>query len=380
MKRLIRVLIGALSPGDLKGVWILITLLLFSTSCFSQQPRKGKILEQKILSKSIEGNPGGEDPSRSVTIYLPPGYEAGYQRYPVIYFLHGFGADDKRVISETHINDLMDTAIVIGLIRPTIIVIPSSRTHFRGSFYTNSSLMGKWTDFISKDLVEYVDKNFRTIPTRDSRGLVGHSMGGHGALKVGMLNPDVFGSVYAMSPAALNWAEEMNLNNPAFKKISAAKEESEVNNQFMNLVMISLGRAFSPNQQKPPFFADFPATYVGDSIKINPEVVKLWEANFPINMINDHLGALKSLNALKIDWGRNDEFDHIPVTCLQFSKRLEAYGVKHMAEEFNGTHGDRFSGMDGRIYTEMIPFFARSLVHEKPEGVMTEKIGKKKHP
>ena len=89
MKRLIRVLIGALSPGDLKGVWILITLLLFSTSCFSQQPRKGKILEQKILSKSIEGNPGGEDPSRSVTIYLPPGYEAGNQRYPVIYFLHG---------------------------------------------------------------------------------------------------------------------------------------------------------------------------------------------------------------------------------------------------------------------------------------------------
>ncbi len=81
-------------------------------------------------------------------------------------------------------------------------------------------------------------------------------MGGHGALKVGMLNPDVFGSVYAMSPAVLNWAEEMNLNNPAFKKISAAKEESEVNNQFMNLVMISLGRAFSPNQQKHPFLAD----------------------------------------------------------------------------------------------------------------------------
>jgi S-formylglutathione hydrolase FrmB len=375
MKILVRHLNGALRRLDIKRVSVLIFLLALSIICFPQQSRKGKILEQKILSKSIEGNPGGEDPSRSVTIYLPPGYEADGQRYPVIYFLHGFGADDKRVISETHINDLMDTAIVLGLIRPTIIIMPSSRTHFRGSFYTNSTLMGKWTDFIARDLVDYVDKNFRTIPNRNSRGLVGHSMGGHGALKVGMLNPDVFGSVYAMSPAVLNWAEEMNLNNPAFKKISAAREEAEVNNQFMNLVMISLGRAFSPNQQKPPFFADFPATYVGDSIKINTDVVRLWEANFPINMINDHLAALKSFNALKIDWGRNDEFDHIPVTCLQFSKRLEAYGVKHMAEEFNGTHGDRFSGMEGRIYTEMIPFFAGSLAYERANDVTRPRKG-----
>lgn len=376
---LIRYLNGALKALDMKRVSILIFLLAVSISCFPQQSRKGKVLEQKILSKSIQGNPGGEDPSRSVTVYLPPGYDAGTYRYPVIYFLHGFGADDKRVISETHINELMDTAIVLGLIRPTIIVMPSSRTHFRGSFYTNSTLMGKWADFISKDLVEYVDKNYRTIADRNSRGLVGHSMGGHGALKVGMSYADVFGSVYAMSPAVLNWAEEMNLDNPAFKKISAAKEESEVKNQFMNLVMISLGRAFSPNQQNPPFFADFPATYAGDSIKINIDVVKLWEANFPINMINDHLGALKSLNALKIDWGRNDEFDHIPVTCLQFSKKLEAYGVKHMAEEFNGTHGDRLSGMDGRIYTEMIPFFAGSLTYEKIKTTtMAPKLNSKK--
>ena len=88
-------------------------------------------------------------------------------------------------------------------------------------------------------------------------------MGGHGALKIGMLYPGVFGSVYAMSPAVLNWAEEMNVSNPAFKAIASAKNESEVFDKFFNLVMISLGRAFSPNEQKPPFYANFPATYRG---------------------------------------------------------------------------------------------------------------------
>lgn len=360
----------------------LLLLALITLGGYAQGEKRGTLVEQKILSSAIQGNAGGEDPLRNVTIYLPPGYQTGLQRYPVIYFLHGFGADDKRVISETHFDALLDTAIELGLIRPVILVMPNSHTHFRGSFYTNSSLIGNWTDFIGKDLVGYVDKNFRTLPNRDSRGLAGHSMGGHGALKIGMLYADVFGAVYAMSPAVLNWAEEMNVSNPAFKVIGAAREEKEVFNHFFNLVLISLGRAFSPNEQKPPFYANLPATYAGDSMVVNVAVAKQWEENFPLNMINDHLPALKSFNGLKMDWGRNDDFPHIPVTCLQFSKKLEAYGVKHTAEEYNGDHGNRLSGMEGRIYTELIPFFNSSLKFDKrPSGAPKAKLtgkGKKR--
>lgn len=105
---------------------------------------------------------------------------------------------------------------------------------------------------------------------------------------------------------------------------------------------------------------------------VNGSVVKEWEANFPINMIENHLTALKSLNALKLDWGRNDEFPHIPVTCLEFSKKLETYGVHHFAEEYVGTHGDKLGGRDGRIYTEMLPFFDTYLVFEDESGSGTK--------
>ena len=352
----------------MKSLLSFILSLFIVIGGFSQNNKGGKIIEQKFLAASIQGNHGGEDPMRSVTIYLPPGYESGNQRYPTIYFLHGFGADDRRVITETHFNELLDTAILSGRIRPVILVAPNSRTHFRGSFYSNSTLTGNWADFIGTDLVEYIDKNFRTLPNRNSRGLTGHSMGGHGALKVGMLFPDIFGSVYAMSPAVLNWAEEININSPSFKIIASAKSEEVVSNNFLTLVLTSLARTYSPNEQKPPFYANLPVYYVGDSMVVNGSVVKEWEANFPINMIENHLTALKSLNALKLDWGRNDEFPHIPVTCLEFSKKLETYGVHHFAEEYVGTHGDKLAGRDGRIYTEMLPFFDTYLVSENKSG------------
>jgi S-formylglutathione hydrolase FrmB len=363
---------SVLLPGLI--CWALLSVLCVDS--YSQPGAQGKLLKQSFPAPSIQGNRGGEEANRSVTIYLPPDYDVDSQRYPVIYFLHGFGANDKRTIAETKFNDLLDIAIRNGIIRPVILVIPSSHTLYRGSFYTNSSLTGNWADYIGKDLVQYIDRKFRTIANRNSRGLTGHSMGGNGALKIGMLYADVFGSVYSMSPGVLNWGEEISLSSPAFKILDSAKNKTTASHDFYTLLMTSLARTYSPNEQKPPFYGDLPVTYRNDSMVVNTDIVKLWEANFPYNMIEDHLAQLKSLRALKIDWGRNDEFDHIPITCLQFSKKLEAYGVKHVAEEYNGNHGDRMSGMEGRIYTEMFPFFQAHLHFEAPQETKAKKVKK----
>ncbi len=98
---------------------------------------------------------------------------------------------------------------------------------------------------------------------------------------------------------------------------------------------------------------------------VNADVVKKWEANFPINMIEDHIPALKSLTALKIDWGRNEEFKHIPITTMEVSKKLEALGIKHFAEEYIGDHTNMLDGYEGRIFTEVLPFFESYLKANK---------------
>lgn len=344
----------------------LVILLVFCLKItHGQNALKGTVVHEQFLAPSIAGNPAGEDAVRKLTIYLPPGYHKSKQHYPVIYFLHGFNGEDSSTMDGLEINKLLDTAIYSKHIKPVIFVLPNSFTRYKGSFYTNSALTGKWADYIAKDVVDYIDKHYRTIPEKDSRGISGASMGGNGALKLGMLFPEVFSCVYATTPATLNWSDGINTSIEAFKIISEAKNDSDVFKTSYSSVMIDLGRTYSPNLNKPPFYADMPAYYIGDSLVIDTAVVNKWTANFAINMIESHLTALKSLKAIKIDWGRNDAGRHVPVTCLQFSKKLEWYGVNHFAEEYLGGHAEHLEGTDGRIYTEILPFFDTYLRFEK---------------
>ena len=106
----------------------------------------------------------------------------------------------------------MDKAIAGGL-KPMIVVMPDARTRAGGSFYVNSSADGRWEDFITHDLVQSIDSRFRTLPgDRRHRAIAGHSMGGYGALYLAFRHPDVFGSVYALSPCCLEFVGDLSLN------------------------------------------------------------------------------------------------------------------------------------------------------------------------
>ncbi|WKZ60283.1 MAG: alpha/beta hydrolase-fold protein [Cyclobacteriaceae bacterium] len=342
------------------GTLLLLTLTLVAYS-------QGTITTVQFLAPSIQNNKGGEEANRRLSIYLPPGYETSNQRYPVIYFLHGFAVDDKDMMEWIGFKNLMDSAIHAGTLRPSILVLPNSMTKYFGSFYTNSSVAGNWADFIGKDVVEYMDKHYRTIANRNSRGLAGHSMGGNGALKIAMLFADKFSAVYAMSPGALHFSEEFRLAHPAFKRVTQQTNMDSLRNAvpyydfekfpFFEMLYASLCRMYSPNVNEPLLQADQPIKYVDGKMEVNTSVLKKWETNFPINMIDDHIAELKTLSALKIDWGRNEEFKHIPRTNLEFSKKLEALGIKHYAEEYIGDHVNMLDGFNGRIFTELLPFF-----------------------
>jgi pimeloyl-ACP methyl ester carboxylesterase len=325
--------------------------------------RRGRVTYREFISKSISGNSAGEDSKRRISIYLPKGYERGSQRYPVIYFLHGFHGDEGD-INERKLDELLDAAIADQRIKPVILVVPGSATKYGGSFYSNSTFTGHWADYIGLDVVQYVDQNFRTIPEKNSRGLAGHSMGGNGALKIGMLFPGVFGSIYALSPSVLDWGAELTVNHPGFQVIQTAKNLEEISQDIYAHIFLDLGRTYSPNPDKPPHYANLPAEYKGDLLIINDSVVSQWEANFPLRMLDRHIESIKGLKGLKIDWGRDDLSEHIPFTCKLFSKKLKEYGVVHEAEEYAGGHGEKVAGESGRFNMELIPFFARHLSFE----------------
>jgi S-formylglutathione hydrolase FrmB len=342
--------------------YILLFFVIQMTFSARGQNSEGHFIFYRLYSSRLE-NPGGEGPTRRVSVYVPPGYDETIDRFPVIY-LHGITQSDSSLIAENKLDKLLNKAIVTGKVRPLIFVMCDQYTLYRRSFYTNSSLTGNWADFTAKDLVGYVDQNYGTIPDRESRGISGHSMGGHGALKLALLFPDVFASVYALSPYVLGLEKDYGMDGNAYKQAQEIKSRDSLFKHLNASAVIDVGRSFSPNPNKPPFYADLPYTYEGDSLIINYKVLELWNRNLPLEMASTYANNLKKLKAIKFDWGNNDFFTHIPPTCRAFDQKLEALGIRHVAEEYVGSHIDKVYGDDGRFINDMLPFFNSYLNFE----------------
>ena len=119
----------------------------------------------------------------------------------------------------------------------------------------------------------------------------------------------------------------------------------------------ALAQAFSPNPNRPPFYADLPIKMVEGKLEINEPIHSKWEQNLPLNMVAQYKPNLLKLRGLRFDTAWEDEFTHIPITARALSHQLSDLGVDHIFEEYNGDHRNRMWGRTGRLYTEVLPYF-----------------------
>jgi S-formylglutathione hydrolase FrmB len=243
-----------------------------------------------------------------------------------------------------------------------IVVLPDARTKFGGAFYTNSTVAGNWEDFIVRDLVGYIDASYRTLARPQSRGITGHSMGGYGAIKLAMKHPDVFGAAYALSPACLAWAGDLTADNPAWRKTLALKRPAERReDDFYSLAFLAMALSFSPNPDRPPFFADWPFKVTEAGLTIDKAAHTRWSAEFPVPLVGRYAANLARLRGLGFDVGKGDEFSHIPAGCRLLSRALTQKRIRHAFEEYDGDHNNRIWQ---RLWTKVVPFFSRTLSAE----------------
>jgi len=127
----------------------------------------------------------------SSTLILPDTYKDNDQRLPVLYLLHGAGDTHKKWNSATTIAKLVDEYNIICL-------CPDAG---KTSWYFDSPIDPnyQYETFVSKECVEYLDKNYRTKANRQYRAICGLSMGGHGALFLGTRHKDVFSTAISLS-------------------------------------------------------------------------------------------------------------------------------------------------------------------------------------
>jgi S-formylglutathione hydrolase FrmB len=140
----------------------------------------------KVHGRALEGNLEGDAVDRDVIVFLPSSYaKEKSRRYPVVYALHGYSIGAEQWSGEIHVPQTIEGAFAQGA-SEMIVVLPDSKTLHNGSMYSSSVTTGDFERFISHDLVSYIDAHYRTIPNRLGRGLVGHSMGGYGATRIGV--------------------------------------------------------------------------------------------------------------------------------------------------------------------------------------------------
>lgn len=145
----------------------------------------------------------------SFMIYLPMGYDRDInRRYPVIYYFHGMHDSQRdgrwliRKINDAILRQKMELVIVVSAQ-----AMPQGY-YMNGNTHDPKCVTGPIEDVIIKDLIPYVDSHYRTIATREGRGLEGFSMGGRGALMLGFKHPEMFCAISSVSGAVVHWDEE----------------------------------------------------------------------------------------------------------------------------------------------------------------------------
>lgn len=319
---------------------------------------KGSLERVKVFGKSLEGNLMGESASPEVSIYLPPSYAKDRsRRYPVVYLLHGYTGTDLGYFGETgrQLHRIAERVYASGAAREMILVMPNAMNAYGGSMYSNSVTAGNWEGYIADDLVAYMDRNYRTLPTRDSRGLAGHSMGGYGTMRIGMKRPDVFAAIYALSSCCLN---EGTVRPPRGGGPSPAEsirtvEEARGNRGAQGT--LARAAAWAPNPANPPLYLDLP-TRNGE---VQPAVAVKWAANSPVAMLDQYVPNLKKMKAIALDIGLQDNL----ITSNQvLVEALKRFGVAHTFETYEGDHGNR---IPQRLEEKVLPFFSNNLSFEQ---------------
>jgi enterochelin esterase-like enzyme len=306
----------------------------------------------KVHGAALEGNLEGDAVDRDVLVYLPPSYNRQKsRRYPVVYALHGYSIGAEQWVREIHVPQTIEGAFARGA-KEVIVVVPDSKTLHNGSM---SVTTGDFEQFISRDLVSYIDGRYRTIPNRLSRGLVGHSMGGYGATRIGMKHPDVFGSVYIMSPCCLSPRPVGPANPDQAKTLEAVKTpEDSAKLPFFSRAQLATAAAWSPNPKNPPLYLDLPTK---DGVS-QSDVLAKWTANAPLAFVDQYVGSLRQYRAIAIDVGDQDGLRN---DAGKLHEVLDKYGISNSFEIYQGTHTSKVAD---RFQNNVMPFFSRTLCFE----------------
>ncbi len=361
----------------------------------------GSTVLLEVDSPILADNPLGDPHVRKLAVWLPPGYDRGVdrgrtagrgRRYPVLYDLVGFTGSGLAHLNwrpfDENVPERVARLIAERRMGPAIVVFPDCFTSMGGNQYVNSSAIGRYADYLTREIIPLVDREFRTLASRDHRGCFGKSSGGYGAIIHGMRYARYWGAVADQSgdalfdfcyrtdwPRTLNELDRFRLPPRRPGRVDVLHDERNAGagtddgraQRFLAHVWArdklsdAEAHALMNLAMAATYDAD-PATPLGFRLPFNLETGELlparwraWLRHDPVNLVAACKASLKSLKGLYLDCGSRDQY-HLHYGARLLSKRLTQHGVPHRYEEFDDNH----SSIDYRMDVSL-PFLYRAL-------------------
>jgi hypothetical protein len=356
--------------------------------------KPGTLVVLEHDSKILRNNALRDPHVRKLAVWLPPQYDGSRnRRFPVLYDLVGFTGSGLSHVAWKNFSENVPERVARLIhekkMGPTIMVFPDCFTALGGNQYVNSSAIGNYADYLTKEIVPFVDREFRTLASRDHRGCFGKSSGGYGAIIHGMRYPGTWGAVADHSgdsyfdmvyghdwPNTLNELAKYRSRPPKLpgkvdvrrleKGAASGRDDGRVR-RFLDAVWgkpkltmaeghcimnVCMAATYDPDPRAPNGFRLPYNLVTGELI---PERWSKWRAHDPVNLVTKYRKNLKSLRGIYIDCGSRDQY-HIHYGTRILSKRLAQAGIAHAYEEFDDTHSDVDYRMD-----RSLPFLSRAL-------------------
>ncbi len=186
---------------------------------------------------------------RRVTVYTPPGYENSKKKYPVFYLLHGMGGDEEAWINLGRTAQIMDNLIAAGKAEPMIVVMTngnvvqeaapgeSSLGLYKPAMQLDGTMDGQFESSF-KDVIRFVENNYRVIPKSHARAIAGLSMGGYHTLHISRYYPKTFDYVGLFSAAIM--PDEKVAGSPVYQDIEGTLKQQRDNG--FSLYWIGIGK------------------------------------------------------------------------------------------------------------------------------------------
>ena len=313
---------------------------------------KGVLETQELHSPALESNPLGDPARRQVLVYLPPGYAEGNQRYPVVYFLNAFSNSGKSWTNfsafSVSVPERLDALVAAGTLPPVIGVFPDGWTSLGGSQWVNSDAIGRYRDYLAKDVVGFVDRTYRTLPKPAARAVVGHSSGGYGALVMGRYHPELFSHLSAQSADAyFEYCYLPDLPKAASALLKAggvgawfpdflrrARETKARGEDFTVINVLAMAAAYSPKKGEP---LNLELPFDAQTGRLKLEVWNRWLVHDPVRFVPKFLDSFRKLKTVFIDCGSRDEYN-LRWGARMIAEELKPAGVELVHEEFEDGH------------------------------------------